>query len=217
VIFFPDGTTLEFNGDQVRVKAGSITGSHLAALTVALGNMAANSVDENKIVSTSFNPTVGCIVGGSGTKIKINADATYFDVSGNALILKLEGVDYTRLQKNLQYFTIEIETEIRTGLQLLNKRYFANNFQVWKVVGTCMEAAGAATHEVFVNTVSVGSFAPGVMLVDATTTPAIVPFDVNAIVAYGTDTNLVEIRTNTAAPADAVVGRMSWSLLCNYI
>lgn len=59
-----DDSTIEINTDTLRVKDAGIT----------LAKLASDSVDENKIVSTTLS-TTGALDGGSGTKISVRVDA----------------------------------------------------------------------------------------------------------------------------------------------
>lgn len=82
-----DGSTIEINSDALRVKDAGIT----------LAKLASNSVDENKIVSTSFSST-GAIVGGSGTKISAQVDNSTIDINGsNQLEVKSGGITNTQV------------------------------------------------------------------------------------------------------------------------
>lgn len=67
-----DDSTLEIAGDVVRVKDAGIT----------LGKMAADSVDENKILSTSFGSE---LVGGSGAKINVETTETCLNNTGSSI------------------------------------------------------------------------------------------------------------------------------------
>jgi hypothetical protein len=66
-----DDSTIEINTDTLRVKDAGIT----------LAKLASDSVDENKVVSTSFD-AAGALSGGSGTKFKVN-DGIGIDLSSN--------------------------------------------------------------------------------------------------------------------------------------
>lgn len=77
-----DNSSIEINSNQLRIKA----------LGVVLAMLAANSVDENKIVSTSFSAT-GAITGGSGSKIQVEVDATSIERNANALRIKSTAYD----------------------------------------------------------------------------------------------------------------------------
>ncbi len=81
-----DNSTIEINTNALRLKA----------LGVTLAHMAANSVDENKIVSTSFDPA-GAITGGSGTKIKAEVDDSSIEINANALRIKSTAYDQNTL------------------------------------------------------------------------------------------------------------------------
>lgn len=77
-----DNSTIEINANALRVKDLGIT----------LAKLASNSVDENKIVSTSFSAT-GAITGGSGTKIQVEVDNTSIERNANALRIKSTAYD----------------------------------------------------------------------------------------------------------------------------
>lgn len=81
-----DNSSIEINSNALRIKA----------LGVTLGMLAANSVDENKIVSTSFN-AAGAITGGSGTKIAVAVDASSIEISSNALRVKSTAYDQSTI------------------------------------------------------------------------------------------------------------------------
>lgn len=81
-----DNSTIEINTNALRVKAGGIGLSHLAS----------NSVDENKIVSTTFSAT-GAITGGSGTKVAVAVDNSSIEISTNALRIKSTAYDGTTI------------------------------------------------------------------------------------------------------------------------
>lgn len=77
-----DNSTIEINANALRVKDLGIT----------LAKLAADSVDENKIVSTSFSST-GAITGGSGSKIQVEVDNTSIERNANALRIKSTAYD----------------------------------------------------------------------------------------------------------------------------
>lgn len=77
-----DNSTIEINTNALRVKDLGIT----------LAKLAADSVDENKIVSTSFSAT-GAVTGGSGTKIAVQVDNTSVEINSNALRVKSTAYD----------------------------------------------------------------------------------------------------------------------------
>lgn len=77
-----DGSTIEINTNALRVKDAGIT----------LAKLASASVDENKIVSTTYSAS-GAIVGGSGTKAAVQVDATSIEISTNALRVKTTAYD----------------------------------------------------------------------------------------------------------------------------
>jgi len=81
-----DDSTIEINTDSLRVKDAGIT----------LAKLASNSVDENKIVSTSFN-VAGAVTGGSGSKIAVQVDASTIEISANALRVKDAGITLAKL------------------------------------------------------------------------------------------------------------------------
>lgn len=67
-----DGTSIDISGNAVEIKAAGVT----------LAKMASNSVDENKIVSTTF-ASAGALTGGSGTKVSVNVDAATVKINGS--------------------------------------------------------------------------------------------------------------------------------------
>lgn len=77
-----DGSTIEISSNALRVKDAGIT----------LAKLASNSVDENKIVSTTMSAT-GAITGGSGTKLAVAVDASSIEISSNALRIKSTAYD----------------------------------------------------------------------------------------------------------------------------
>lgn len=77
-----DNTTIEISSNALRVKDAGIS----------LAKLASNSVDENKIVSTAMD-AAGAILGGSGTKLKVNVDASSIEISSNALRVKSTAYD----------------------------------------------------------------------------------------------------------------------------
>jgi len=60
--------------------------------SIQLSDMTSNSVDENKIVSTTYDPA-GAIVGGSGTKVKVQTDNTSTEISSNHIRVKSGAYD----------------------------------------------------------------------------------------------------------------------------
>lgn len=76
-----DNSTIEIS-TSLRVKDAGIT----------INKLASNSVDENKIVSTSFSST-GAITGGGGTKIQVEVDGSSIERSSNALRVKSGAYD----------------------------------------------------------------------------------------------------------------------------
>lgn len=81
-----DNSSIEINTNALRVKDLGIT----------LAKLASNSVDENKIVSTSFSAT-GAITGGSGTKIAVAVDNTSVEINSNALRVKSTAYDQSTI------------------------------------------------------------------------------------------------------------------------
>ena len=81
-----DNSTIEINANALRVKDLGIT----------LAKLASNSVDENKIVSTTYSAT-GAIVGGSGTKVSVNTDNTSIEKSANALRIATGAYDQSTI------------------------------------------------------------------------------------------------------------------------
>lgn len=67
-----DNSTIEINTNALRVKDLGIT----------LAKLAAASVDENKIVSTTYSAS-GAIAGGSGTKVAVRVDAATVKINGS--------------------------------------------------------------------------------------------------------------------------------------
>lgn len=80
-----DGSTLEIS-TSIRIKD----------LGVTLAKLAANSVDENKVVSTTFSAT-GAITGGSGTKVAWNPDGSSLEISANAARIKTTAYDQSTI------------------------------------------------------------------------------------------------------------------------
>lgn len=85
-----DGSSLEISSNALRIKAAGVLLSHLAS----------NSVDENKIVSTSFD-AAGAISGGSGTKIKANVDGSTLEIASNQIRQKDGGTTAAKLNTNV--------------------------------------------------------------------------------------------------------------------
>lgn len=81
-----DNSTIEISANALRVKDLGIT----------LAKLAANSVDENKIVSSAFSAT-GAIAGGSGTKIAVQVDNTSVEIDTNALRVKSTAYDQSTI------------------------------------------------------------------------------------------------------------------------
>jgi hypothetical protein len=76
-----DGSTLEIS-TSIRIKDAGVT----------LAKLASNSVDENKIVSTTYSAS-GAITGGSGTKVAVQVDNSSIEISSNALRVKSTAYD----------------------------------------------------------------------------------------------------------------------------
>lgn len=77
-----DNSSIEINSNALRLKD----------LGVTLAKLASNSVDENKIVSTTFSAS-GAITGGSGTKVAWNPDNSSLEISANAARIKSTAYD----------------------------------------------------------------------------------------------------------------------------
>lgn len=77
-----DNSSIEINTNALRIKA----------LGVTLGMLAAASVDENKIVSTTFSAS-GAITGGSGSKVAWVPDNSSLEISSNAGRIKTTAYD----------------------------------------------------------------------------------------------------------------------------
>lgn len=77
-----DNSTIEINTNALRVKDAGIT----------LAKLASNSVDENKIVSTTFN-AAGALNGGSGTKVAVRVDAATVKINGSNNLEALKGIE----------------------------------------------------------------------------------------------------------------------------
>ncbi len=77
-----DNSSIEISSNALRVKALGIT----------LAMHAANSVDENKIVSTTMSAT-GAITGGSGAKFQVEVDGASIERNANALRIKTTAYD----------------------------------------------------------------------------------------------------------------------------
>lgn len=85
-----DNSTIEINTNALRVKDGGIT----------LAKLAANSVDENKIVSTALSAS-GALLGGSGTKLSWNPDNSSLEINSNAARIKAAGVQASHINTNV--------------------------------------------------------------------------------------------------------------------
>jgi hypothetical protein len=77
-----DDSTIEKNANALRVKDAGIT----------LAKLAADSVDENKIVSSTFSAT-GALDGGSGTKVSVRVDDVSIEKNSNNLRIKSTAYD----------------------------------------------------------------------------------------------------------------------------
>lgn len=96
-----DGSTIETSSNALRVKDAGIT----------LAKLASNSVDENKIVSTTFS-TTGALNGGSGTKVSVRTDASTVKINGSNNLeglkdlqqsITLSGTDITNQYVDLSF------------------------------------------------------------------------------------------------------------------
>lgn len=85
-----DGSTIEISANALRVKDAGIS----------LAKMASDSVDENKIVSTSFD-AAGAVAGGSGTKIAVQVDSSTIEIATNALQVKAAGITESHLNASV--------------------------------------------------------------------------------------------------------------------
>lgn len=81
-----DNSTIEISANALRIKDAGVT----------LAKMASASVDENKIVSTTFSAS-GAIVGGSGTKAAVQVDGSSIEINSNALRVKTTAYDQTTI------------------------------------------------------------------------------------------------------------------------
>lgn len=72
-------TDVAVSGDLTLANTGAFT---IANAAVTLAKLASNSVDENKIVSTTFSST-GAITGGSGTKVAVSVDSSTIKINGS--------------------------------------------------------------------------------------------------------------------------------------
>ena len=86
------GTKLSVNVDNTSIDISS-NNLEIKAAGVALAKMASNSVDENKIVSTTLSST-GALTGGSGTKISVNVDASSVKINGSNNLEALKPVSF---------------------------------------------------------------------------------------------------------------------------
>ena len=80
-----DNSTIEIS-TSLRIKDAGVT----------LAKLASNSVDENKIVSTTYSAT-GAITGGGGTKVSVAVDASSIEISANALRIKTTAYDQSTI------------------------------------------------------------------------------------------------------------------------
>ncbi len=81
-----DNATIEISSNALRVKA----------LGIMLAHLAADSVDENKIVSTTMSAT-GALDGGSGTKLSVRVDDVSIEKNSNNLRIKSTAYDQNTL------------------------------------------------------------------------------------------------------------------------
>lgn len=81
-----DNSTIEISSNALRVKDAGIT----------LAKLASNSVDENKIVSTTFSAT-GAITGGGGSKVQVEVDGSSIERNANALRIKTTAYDQSTI------------------------------------------------------------------------------------------------------------------------
>ena len=72
-------TDVAVSGDLSLANTGAFTINNAA---VTLAKMASDSVDENKVVSTSFDPA-GALNGGSGTKFAVRVDGKTVSINGS--------------------------------------------------------------------------------------------------------------------------------------
>lgn len=85
-----DNSTVEIFSNALRLKDAGVT----------LAKMAANSVDESKIVSTTYSPT-GAIAGGGGSKVAVQVDNSTLEISSNAVRQKDAGTTAAKLNTNV--------------------------------------------------------------------------------------------------------------------
>ena len=84
----PDNSTVELSGEKLQVKDLGIT----------LVKMAANSVDENKIIATAMGDG---LTGGGGAQLAADPDGTMLEIDGGGQIaIKALGVGTTELAAN---------------------------------------------------------------------------------------------------------------------
>lgn len=96
----------------------SVGTSNIIAANVTLAKMASDSVDENKIVSTTFSAT-GAILGGSGTKLSVNVDGTSIDINTNAIEIKTAGVTTAKIA-DLNVTTAKLADDAVTTSKILD-------------------------------------------------------------------------------------------------
>lgn len=96
-----DGSTIEISSNALRIKDAG----------VALAKLASNSVDENKIVSTTIS-TTGALDGGGGTKLSARVDAATVKINGSNNLeslkqteqhITLSGTDITNQYVDLSF------------------------------------------------------------------------------------------------------------------
>lgn len=116
-----DNSTIEINADTLRVKDAGIV----------LAKLASNSVDENKIVSTTYSSTGG-LVGGSGTKVSVQVDNSTIELNTNALRVKDLGIT-----------TAKIAASNVTSAKLENNIVFPGTGSVTIPAGTTAQRSGS--------------------------------------------------------------------------
>jgi len=87
------GTKLSVNVDNSSIDINGSNQLEIKAAGVTLAKMASNSVDENKIVSTTFS-TTGAITGGSGTKVAVQVDTTTVAINGSNQLVSIKPVSF---------------------------------------------------------------------------------------------------------------------------
>ncbi len=116
------GTTRTITMPDANVDLGNLTNSNISATAaiaasklaltgaIVLADLASNSVDENKIVSTAFSST-GAITGGSGTKIAVAVDGTSTAIASDQLTsLKPQSYAYTLSSTDITNQYVDITT-----------------------------------------------------------------------------------------------------------